>query len=643
MKKITLLLLFVVGFWSVNAQNQRIMSKEQERNILSRSVKPVTHRYDNLRSPKATIVLEEDFNGAALPAGWTVNDNSTGGSGPWTFVSNYGAHSLDGTPFAMVDSDGYGQSVTEDTELISPAVDVSALSNVFISFDQYYNTYTGADTADVDVYDGTQWVNVFSTNSDIGAWEAPNHQIIDVTAYKNANFQVRFHYYNANWEWYWAVDNVIIYEPDANDLAVVSVFPGTFVPSSPFGLNAEVYNNGSNTQDTFDVTFNIKDSSNTSVFNETVNVTGAALSPISTGKVVPTTQPSLPVGTYTLEVSVALAGDANAANDMFSASLFIVDFANTNSTDVVYSYVAADADSSGDANNIVSLDMTTGAATTIGNPNTSKFLIAGTLIEGILAGVEFNTNNLYFIDGSTGAAYKYGTFKGAVGGNTITGIAYDNTLNTGYVCTGSNFYTFDQDLNTTLVGAMGNAGLIIGIDVDNNGNVYGIDLADDNLYSIDPTTGAGSIIGALGVDLNYAQDIGADPVTGNLYGTLYKRDGSGGGLFAIDKVTGAATVVGTLGSDEYTVCAIKGTTVSVSENHIAGLKVYPNPTNGMIAVNAQENIQNIAIVNLAGQVVKTFDNNGLNAQLDVSDLAAGNYILKITTDKTVGSYQITKR
>jgi len=46
---------------------------------------------------------------------------------------------------------------------------------------------------------------------------------------------------------------------------------------------------------------------------------------------------------------------------------------------------------------------------------------------------------------------------------------------------------------------------------------------------------------------------------------------------------------------------------------------------------------------LAVAGVKTFDNNGLTAQLDVSDLAAGNYILKITTDKTIGSYQIIKR
>ena len=645
MKKITFLLLFVIGFWSINAQNQRIMSKEQERNISLQSVKPITHNYNNLRSPNATIVLNENFDSAALPAGWNVVDNL--GNGGWTFVNDYNGNTLDGTPFAMVDSDGLG-SVDVDTELVSPSVDVSALNSVYVSFDQYFNSYSGVDVGDVDVFDGTNWVNIYTTSADVGAWGAPDHQLIDVTAYKNANFQVRFHYYNANYDWYWAVDNVMVFEPDDDDLTVIDATPEGGLPNLPIPLKAKVYNNGTNIQNTFDVSFDVKDASNTSVFNETVNVTGAALAFGGTYDVVTTNQPSLPVGTYTLEVTVVLAGDQEASNDTFSGALPVIDFASTYNMNTVYSYVAFDADTSGDANFTTTFDIGTGVATPLGNAGTSDFLIAGTFVGDILVGVEFGTNNLYLIDGSTGAAYRYAPFSGDIyvyeTSPVITGIAYDNALNVGYVSTSAGFYTFDQNLNTTFVGAMNNAGgVMIGIAVDNNGNVYGIDLGDDQLYSIDPTTGAASAIGALGINIRYAQDMGADPVTGNLYGTLYQDGGAGSGLYSIDKVTGAATLIGAAATDEYTVCAIKGTTVSISENHIAGLKVYPNPTNGMIAVNAQENIQNISIVNLAGQIVKTFDNDGLTAQLDLNDLATGNYILKITTDQTVGSYQIIKK
>ena len=454
MKKITLLLFFVISFLSVNAQNLSVVNKEPEYNLLSRNVKPVTHRYDNnLRSPKATVVLQEDFNGAALPAGWSVIDNTSEGF-PWTFVTDRDGNTLDGTPFAIIDSDAYGMNYL-DTELISPAVDVSALNRVFLSFDQYRSTVAGGDIDDVDVFDGTNWVNVFSMNSnnvgdsDVGTWKIPDHQVIDVTAYKNANFKVRFHYYEAFWEHFWAIDNVMVFEPNINDLTIIDALPEAGVANTSIPLRVTVYNNGSATQDTFDVTFNIKDASNTSVFNETVNVTGAALSPFKTFEVASTTQPSLPVGTYTLEVSVALVGDTITSNNIYSISLPVIDFAGTYDLDAVYSYVAADRDSSGDYNNTVYIDIETAKNYLLKNIDLNFYLTSGDFINDILVGVEMRTNSIYFIDGITGAAYKYGTIKGDIEEEAeeeeisyvkITGIAYNEDLNVGYIPTTKRLY-----------------------------------------------------------------------------------------------------------------------------------------------------------------------------------------------------------
>ncbi len=643
MKKIIILSFFMFGFWSINAQNQ-LMSKEMERHYLQ-AVRPVTHQFDQLRNPNLNALLSENFDSASLPTGWTTVDNM--GNGNWTFVNDYNGNTLDGTPFAMIDSDSYGQADL-DAELTSPEVDVSALNSVFISFDQYFNAYDGdslTEVGDVDVFDGTQWVNVYSVTSDTGAWGNPDHQIIDVTAYKNANFKVRFHYYNANYEWYWAIDNVMIFEPDADDLATINIMPETFLPNLPFSLNATVYNNGSNTQDNFDVVFNITDSSSNSVFTETVNVTGANLTPGGSYVVTTTTQATLPVGTYTAEAAVVLTGDSNSANDTKSEQLYIIDYPSTYTLDNVYTYITTDMDSSGDDNNLATFDINSGAITPIGPLTSNDFFTSGTFINDVLVAVEYGTNAVYLIDGN-GATHKFGYFHGDIGNNSITAIAYDSALQTGYLTNGNVLLTFDSSLNTTLIGPMNNAGLMIGMDVDNNGNLYGIDMQDDQLYSIDATSGAATAIGALGINIRYAQDMGADPTTGNLYGTLFQYDqtsGSTSGLYAIDKLTGAATVIGTEGVDEYTICAIKGTTVSVSENHIAGLKVYPNPANGMISISAHENIQNISIVNLTGQEVKNFDNDGVTAQLDISDLPSGSYILKITTGQTTGTYQIIKK
>jgi len=635
-KTITLFMSFVLV--ALTAQNNRLLTKEAERAYLNR-VKPVEHHFDHLRNPNVTTYLSENFD-SGIPTTWTVVDNS--GNGPWTAVTDYNTNTLDGTPFVMTDSDAAGQGNVIDTELKSPVVDITGANLVFLSFDQYFNTYTGADVADVDVFDGTQWVNVYTTNTDVGGWGSPDHQLIDVTAYENANFQVRFHHYNADWEWYWAIDNVMLYTPDTDDLAIVDVFPGTFMNDQDFLLKTMVYNNGINVQNNFDVTFSISDATNTEVFNETVNVSGATLGSGGMYEVISTTPANLPVGTYTLTASVALSGDANNTNDSYTAPLNIVDYESTYTMDKVYSFIAVDADSSGNENNLSTFDLPSASTTDIGPLSTNDFLIAGDFIDGILVGVEYQTNNLYFIDG-TGSAHKYGKIYGI--SDVITGIV--GTTSGVYVTTATELFVITSPLlDVQPIGPMNNAGIMIGLAKDNNDNLFGIDLTDDNLYSIDKMTGNSSIVGALGVDLSYAQDIGGDPSTGNLYGTLYVGDGSGNyssGLYSIDKTTGTVSLLGNVQADEYTICAIYGTTLSISDNVIEGLKVYPNPTNNIVLLKAEENILNVSVVNIAGQTLMSQDTNGLNTQIDLGNLPAGNYILKITTDKTVGTKQIIKK
>ena len=326
----------------------------------------------------------------------------------------------------------------------------------------------------------------------------------------------------------------------------------------------------------------------------------------------------------------------------------VIDFQSTYDLNKVYSYVAYDGDTSGDGDNLVTFDITTGAVTTVA-PLGDYAFYTGTFVNGILTAIDNGTKDVYFITG-TGSAYKAGTLSGDLTPDvTVTGAAYDAGTQQAYIMGFSSsqsanvLFTVDTDFNTTLIGTVATAGVVIAMDIDNNGNLYALDITDDQLYSIDPATGSATAIGPTGLDLSYAQDMAADPTTGDLYGTLYEVGGSTGGLYSIDKVTGMATAIGTHGPDEYTICAIKGTTVSISENTIEGLRVYPNPTNGNLLINAKENIVNIKVMNLAGQEVMSVPNDGLNAQLDLSNLPSGAYILKIATDQTVATYQIVKK
>ncbi len=154
---------------------------------------------------KQTLPFTESF-GVDLGC-FIVSQNGGSTNDTWEWVTDLATNTVDGNNgFALVNSDGAGSGVSMDEILSSPVFDASAITGALIlEFDQYYRSL--GDVADVDVWDGTQWVTLLNQTTTKGAWGTPDHQYIDVTAHANADFQVRFHYYNANYAWYWGIDN----------------------------------------------------------------------------------------------------------------------------------------------------------------------------------------------------------------------------------------------------------------------------------------------------------------------------------------------------------------------------------------------------------------------------------------------------
>tara|TARA_R110002050_G_scaffold123299_2_gene242015 strand:- start:826 stop:4776 length:3951 start_codon:yes stop_codon:yes gene_type:complete len=131
---------------------------------------------------------------------------------------------LDGTGHVEVDSDDAGSGQTLVETLLSPVIDASGITgSLILEFDQYYFN-ASTDSIFVDVYDGTNWVNVYELSNSVGNFGSPNHQYIDITAQANAALQVRFLYKdNGVWAWYWLVDNFSVEEvlcsPSTNFMA----------------------------------------------------------------------------------------------------------------------------------------------------------------------------------------------------------------------------------------------------------------------------------------------------------------------------------------------------------------------------------------------------------------------------------------
>ena len=79
---------------------------------------------------------------------------------------------------------------------------------------------------------------------------------------------------------------------------------------------------------------------------------------------------------------------------------------------------------------------------------------------------------------------------------------------------------------------------------------------------------------------------------------------------------------------------------AVSETNAVGTAVYPNPTNGMIKVEA-ENMKNISIFNMLGEKVFESSANGDTFEYDFSRQGAGVYFIKVETAKGIETMKVT--
>ena len=151
------------------------------------------------------------------PAGWTINN--LGGNCTWADDANDDNTGFSSGPegnltggsggFADADSDHCGVGTSMDTDLVSPALDMSGLSAAFLEFDYDYRHFN-TQQANVDISmsgpDGP-WTTVW-TKTNTSA-RGPASASIDLSAHVgSANTHIRFHFDSPGWNWWWQVDNV---------------------------------------------------------------------------------------------------------------------------------------------------------------------------------------------------------------------------------------------------------------------------------------------------------------------------------------------------------------------------------------------------------------------------------------------------
>jgi PEP-CTERM motif-containing protein len=199
----------------------------------------------------------------------------------------------------------------------------------------------------------------------------------------------------------------------------------------------------------------------------------------------------------------------------------------------------------GETSDLYTINQSTGAISLVGNTAVNFGDLTSTNSE--LLGVDLTNNALWTINPLTAAASHEVLISGSEG--DITSIAWDPVTHALYGNTTTGFGGADQlyAINpttgaATLVGDIGSAN-IYALGFSQTGALLGESDATGELLSISTATGAGTDIGPTGLSASY--DLASRPGDGVVFGL-----GSATyGLYTFNTATGSASLVGPYGED----------------------------------------------------------------------------------------------
>jgi len=279
---------------------------------------------------------------------------------------------------------------------------------------------------------------------------------------------------------------------------------------------------------------------------------------------------------------------------------------------------------------------------------TSTTFLGGDMDDnGNIYGVNDSTRELIRINRTSGAETTVAPITNLPNDHDITGMAWNESDSTMYAISTNDIDTilYSLDLGTGVLTNIGITGNPIGIwlAIDTDGNAFMADIDNDNFYSVNLTTGAGTLIGPFGIDISFAQDADFDRETNVLYMAAYL--GAGANMFGtVDTTTGLFTSLGTIDVNcaEMGIVAIEGNNLGIDDVLLSQISIFPNPTTGTFTVKVPSEIEihNVSLFDMLGKrTVATITNN----TVDISNLSRGLYIMNMETTAGTFTQKIIKQ
>ena len=156
------------------------------------------------------LPFTESFNNTSIPSCWSQIDHE-GNSEIWQFgtITAYGSNNpaLTGN-YAYLNSAGYGSGNSQNADLVSPTLDLTIYSAVYLTFNHYFRFKSGSNaTLSYSTDNGSTWTQIQQWTASTTNPAAFNQAISGAGGHNQVKFKWN---YNGTNGYYWAIDDVKI-------------------------------------------------------------------------------------------------------------------------------------------------------------------------------------------------------------------------------------------------------------------------------------------------------------------------------------------------------------------------------------------------------------------------------------------------
>jgi subtilisin family serine protease len=154
------------------------------------------------------LPFAEGFDEPDIPHCWEVVDHQGNGQ-VWT-VGSFSAGLQGGAGnYAYLNSDGFGSGNSQNTDLISPAISITGMDALEVSFTHFFRQWSSSSgTFFYSLDGGNQWTQVQQWTGSNTA--NPAHFSMELTGLSGAEQLLLKWNYTGTWGYYWCIDDILV-------------------------------------------------------------------------------------------------------------------------------------------------------------------------------------------------------------------------------------------------------------------------------------------------------------------------------------------------------------------------------------------------------------------------------------------------